>query len=142
MSKYTSIRLFQLILAVLLVFQWPVNVTANPSLLGDIGTRFERNGSHPSDIFEFNGVVFFEAENQQAKRVMWASDGSPSWQVEKVWQINITVHNAPIFITLGNAMYFRADDGVSGIELWKYDGTSVSLVADINPGSEVVAQLI
>ena len=33
-----------------------------------------------------------------------------------------------------NALYFRADDGVHGQELWKYDGTTASFVADINPG--------
>ncbi len=37
----------------------------------------------------------------------------------------------------GTTMYFRADDGINGMELWKTDGTAATtvLVKDINPGS-------
>jgi ELWxxDGT repeat protein len=36
---------------------------------------------------------------------------------------------------VGSTLYFRADDGTNGTELWKSDGTSsgTSLVADIHP---------
>ena len=37
-------------------------------------------------------------------------------------------------VIFDNALYFSADDGVHGIEIWKYDGNRASLVADINPG--------
>ena len=37
----------------------------------------------------------------------------------------------------GATVYFRANDGVTGIELWKSDGTEAgtNLVKDIRPGS-------
>ncbi|GCL60714.1 hyalin repeat protein [Microcystis aeruginosa NIES-3807] len=37
---------------------------------------------------------------------------------------------------MGNTLFFTADDGVNGTELWKSDGTAAGtvLVADINPG--------
>ena len=35
-----------------------------------------------------------------------------------------------------NELYFQANDGTNGYELWKYDGIKVpSMVADINSGS-------
>ncbi|DAC55308.1 MAG TPA: hypothetical protein HA359_00885, partial [Candidatus Poseidoniaceae archaeon] len=35
-----------------------------------------------------------------------------------------------------NALYFEANDGNNGDELWKYDGVNApSMVADIYPGS-------
>ena len=44
----------------------------------------------------------------------------------------------PSFLTaVGNTLYFEADDGVNGSELWKSDGTAAGtvLVKDISPGA-------
>ena len=32
-------------------------------------------------------------------------------------------------------MFFQADDGANGAELWKFDGTSAAMVEDIQPGA-------
>lgn len=43
--------------------------------------------------------------------------------------------SARTFGAYGGLLYFVADDGLSGQELYSYNGTDVDLVADINPGS-------
>lgn len=44
----------------------------------------------------------------------------------------------PMTITMNNVLYFLGNDGVSGLELWRTDGTTAGtyLVKDINPGIE------
>jgi ELWxxDGT repeat protein len=41
-----------------------------------------------------------------------------------------------MFVTFGNAIYFRANDRTHGVELWRTDGTAegTTLVADLFPG--------
>jgi ELWxxDGT repeat protein len=45
--------------------------------------------------------------------------------------------SAEMFVTFKGVVYFRANDGMHGIELWKTDGTpeGTSLVTDLRPGS-------
>jgi ELWxxDGT repeat protein len=45
--------------------------------------------------------------------------------------------SAEMFVTFNGIVYFRANDGLHGIELWRTDGTlgGTSLVTDLRPGS-------
>ena len=66
------------------------------------------------------GILFFNNSYSQATLVQ---------------DINIGGDATPrFFITIGNTLYFTANDGVNGEELWKHDGTTTTLI-DINPGA-------
>ena len=73
---------------------------------------------------------------------LWTSDGSAAGTV-LVKDIapgpagsQFAGRNRVNWAAIGNTLYFIADDGSSGMELWKSDGsaTGTVLVADINPG--------
>jgi ELWxxDGT repeat protein len=52
--------------------------------------------------------------------------------------INVASSSFPAnFLQVGDQLFFTADDGINGNELWKSDGSAsgTSLVKDINPGS-------
>lgn len=60
-------------------------------------------------------------------------------QTSMVADINVGSANAVVgyLTTMNGAMYFNANDGIYGNELWKYDGINPpSLVADINPSGD------
>jgi ELWxxDGT repeat protein len=111
------------------------------SLVTDIFPNLGRFGSGPSDFTVFNNALYFSANDGINGRELWKYDGTT---VSLVADINPSQayspflgNSNPIDLTLfNNALYFSADDGVKGQELWKYDGITASLVADINPGSE------
>jgi len=42
-------------------------------------------------------------------------------------------YNIRILTAIGNTLYFVANDGTNGAELWKTDGTNATLVKNINP---------
>ncbi|NBP83420.1 hypothetical protein EBU60_06125, partial [bacterium] len=65
---------------------------------------------------------------------LWKSDGTEAGTT-MVKDINLSGDSTPQELTvLGNAIYFRANNGTNGVELWKSDGTSVgtTMVYDMN----------
>ena len=62
-------------------------------------------------------------------RELWATDGSRSWRVAN---INPGGSSNPEGMTaLNGRVYFTADDGAHGVELWMTDGRGAYLVRDI-----------
>lgn len=95
--------------------------------------------SPPLDFKVFNGALYFQANDGEHGYELWKTDGTSSGTVP-VKDINTaTMGNSPPssqggFTEFKGALYFQADDGVHGSELWKTDGTAngTVLVKDIN----------
>jgi ELWxxDGT repeat protein len=89
-----------------------------------------------------DNTLYFVAQTSAYGRELWKSDGSEAGTV-LVKDINPGSSDAfgtfsTKFAVLNGIVYFVADDGTYGNELWRTDGTTVgtSMVKDIYPGVE------
>lgn len=101
------------------------------------------NSSTPTNLFDFNGTLFFRATDGTNGVELWKSDGTEAGTV-MVKDINTTTSaasnsNAANFTAFNNQIYFTASNGTTanGSELWKTDGTNAGtvIVKDINAGT-------
>jgi len=100
-------------------------------LLADIGKVAD--GSVPGRVVTTGGTSYFTAnDGGKGYHALWRSDGTTAGTV-LVRDVNID----STLIAIGNTLYFRAFNGINGMELWKSDGTASGtvLVKDIWPGS-------
>lgn len=86
----------------------------------------------------FKGEFYFHANNGVNGFELWKSDGTPAG-TKLVKDINPGAGSAfhyrfAEFVAYRDALYFQANDGVHGFELWKTDGTEAgtTLVEDIH----------
>jgi large repetitive protein len=100
----------------------------------------------PESLTAFGGRIFFSAFDGVTGRELWVSDGTPRG-TRPVRDIcpgecsGVASTNAVIPLSLAaleEEVFFPANDGVTGFELWKSDGTpeGTERVADIRPGAE------
>jgi ELWxxDGT repeat protein len=99
--------------------------------------------SFPDSLANVNGTLYFRANDGQSGFELWKSDGTEAGTL-RVKDINPGSNGAfaqpssPSLTNVNGMLYFHADDGTSGRELWKSDGTEAGTVRvkDINPGGD------
>ena len=93
-----------------------------------------------SGITEFNGAFYFQAYDDGVTGFeLWKTDGTDAGTV-LVKDINPSTalgsfhYRFSDFTVFNGALYFQANDGVNGFELWKTDGTTegTAMLKDIN----------
>lgn len=103
-------------------------------------------GSFPSSLVNAGGTLFFIADDGTSGVELWKSDGSAAGTVlvkdlrpgpagglaPSLNGITITSE----LTSMGAAVFFAADDGVSGSEPWKSDGTAAGTVLLKNINTE------
>jgi trimeric autotransporter adhesin len=116
---------------------------AGTKLVRDINTTATGAGSYPSQLTAVGNVLFFIADDGSHGLELWRSNGTDSGTV-MVKDLNPGSANGfagygyasgATLAALGGILYFAGANGTTGNELWKTDGITTSLVADVNPTS-------
>jgi ELWxxDGT repeat protein len=89
-----------------------------------------------------NNAFFVGTDNSNNAQRLWKTDGTIAGTVvvKNIAPAGQTLTGASspsILANVNGTLFFTANDGTSGLELWKSDGTAAGtvLVKDINPGS-------
>lgn len=103
--------------------------------------------SNPRDFIKVGNNLFFTATDGVTGRELWKTNGTTAG-TQLVKDINLTStetddYTFPLnstrrkFIAAGGKLFFVANSGAEGFELWKSDGTSAgtTLVKDFSPGT-------
>lgn len=111
------------------------------------------SSSLPTQLTNYNGALYFVADDGQNGRELWKSNGTEAGTVmvknihEGTYQYTPTGGGSAqtrqnsshpgLLRVLNGQLYFVANDGTHGAELWKSDGTAAgtSLVKDIRSGT-------
>ena len=126
---------------------WVSDGTSNGTqLLVDINPGQDNDGnaygSYGSNFTELNGKLYFTAKDEENGEELWVTDGTSNG-TQLLRDINLGTDDygyayssfAYNFTELNGKLYFTANDGENGNELWVSDGTTdgTQLLADINP---------
>lgn len=124
------------------LYKSDLNLT-NITLVKDINAGAA--SCYVSSLMVMNGIVYFEANDLINGAELWRSDGTAlgTYMVKDINPGSASSlgqggfsHMPPLFVFC-NKLYFIADDGTFGPELWSSDGTTsgTNMVLDFNSGS-------
>lgn len=117
---------------------WATDGTANGTYtVKDINP----NGSSlPVNFMTVNGKLFFTLFGNSPYRGLWTSDGTtdgtrPVRRPSPITDAISREYTTPTLLSIKDRLFFQADDGIHGNELWTSDGTrdGTYLVKDIHP---------
>ncbi|MBD2090623.1 hyalin [Microcoleus sp. FACHB-1515] len=114
--------------------------TAGTQLVKDINPGV--GSSYPNGFFAFNGKLFFTADDGSTGEELWVTDGTiAGTQLVKDIRPGSGssldfIYYPPNFTVFNGRLFFTANDGINGRELWSTDGTTAGtqLFKDISPG--------
>ena len=144
--QYNNIVMFQATTAAHGSELWRSDGTLDGTVLVEDIVR-GTDSSTPKYLLPFNGFVYFTAYNKDFGRELWFSDGYSRSDFNPDHSGDGTEMTADIYpgpkssnpkylVKTDHCMYFQANDGVHGVELWRSDGTTLGtyLLKDIYPG--------
>ena len=96
------------------------------------------NGSQPSDFVEFNGELYFRADDGLTGQELWKYDGENVPQVHDIFpgENNSGLSNSHSLGVIGPYLYLGATVEEGNTELYRTDGTTLELVAEITEGDD------
>jgi ELWxxDGT repeat protein len=98
-------------------------------------------GSYPEELTNVNGTLFFGATDDTHGEELWKSNGGALGAgtdlVADINPVADTSSSPGRFANINGTLFFQADDGTNGAEVWKSNGgalgSGTAMVADINP---------
>lgn len=116
---------------------------AGTIMLKDINTAAYAS-SYPNQFTYSNGVTFFAATDSSNYRNLWKTNGTANGtvrvkkikQTESLTTTGIGENGESLFVDVNGTLFFTANDGLHGMELWKSDGTESGtfMIKDIFKG--------
>jgi len=101
-------------------------------------------GAAPWNLTAHSGYLYFTEDDGVHGTELWRTDGIDGTEAhtKMVKDIKSTGgdSSSPFYLTpAGNYLYFTADDGAHGIELWRTDGTEAhtAMVKDLGPSTNI-----